>query len=291
MGVFSWYFSLVSFLCYDEAMNITSINEKGIRDINEDRILVDKTKHIFGVFDGASSLVPYTSPEGKTGGYLAASVAADTFANTDLDLEATALKANEQIEKVQFEANIDLSKNVNRFGTTAAVIKINNDTADLLQIGDSIIITIDTKGKAAVPLGYVDQDIIAMRKWRRLADQGAKNLRELVWDDILRQREAANIGYGLLNGDEKLKGHIRTTTIPMDNITVILLLTDGMFLPKADPDASDNWNDYADCYQKSGLTGLFKQVRDTEKSDPTLVTYPRFKLHDDSSGIALDFNT
>jgi serine/threonine protein phosphatase PrpC len=269
--------------------NVTHINKIGIQNINEDRILVDETKHLFGVFDGASSLVSYASPDGKTGGYLAASIVADTFSGSDLNLKATALQANDRIEKVQSEANVDLSNNVNRFGTTAAVVKIRSDTADLLQIGDSIIIVIDTTGNATVPLGYLDHDIIAMRKWRQFADQGAQNIRELVWDDVLKQREVANIGYGALNGDDKLKDHIRTATIPLSNVATILLLTDGMFLPKADPDEDDNWNEYANCYRKSGLVGLFKLVRDTEKDDPTLVKYPRFKLHDDSSGIAVDF--
>jgi len=270
-------------------MNTTSINEIGIRNINEDCILVDETKQIFGVFDGASSLVPYTSPDGKTGGYLAASTAADTFAKSSSGLKTAALEANDQIEKVQSDAGIDLSKNVNRFGTTAAVVKINDNTADLLQVGDSIIIVIDTKGNATVPLGYVDQDIIAMRKWRRLADEGVENIRELVLDDARKQREEANIGYGALNGDALLKDHIRIITLPLDNIATILLLTDGMFLPKADPDAEEKWSEYATYYQQSGLIGLFEVVRSTEKDDPTLTKYPRFKLHDDSSGIALDF--
>jgi serine/threonine protein phosphatase PrpC len=271
-------------------MNVTSLNEIGIRDINEDRILVDETKRVFGVFDGASSLVPYTSPDAKTGGYLAASVAADTFASSDLALKATALQANGRIQKIQSEAGIDLSTNVNRFGTTAAVVKVHDDTAELLQVADSIIIVIDDTGNATVPLGYFDQDAATLRKWRQFADQGKQNLRELVWDDLLRQREAANINYGALNGDERIKNHIHTTTISLENVATILLLTDGMFLPKANPDEDENWNDYVNCYERSGLDGLFKLVRDTEREDPTLVKYPRFKLHDDASGIALDFN-
>jgi serine/threonine protein phosphatase PrpC len=270
-------------------MDVTSINEIGIRSINEDCVLADDTKQVFGVFDGASSLVPYTSPDGKTGGYLAASTAAKAFSKSDYDLKTTALKANDQIEKIQSDAGIDLSKNVNRFGTTAAVVKINNDTVDLLQIGDSIIIIIDIEGNATVPLGYIDQDIIAMRQWRLLADKGVENIREVVMDDVMKQREAANVGYGALNGDPRLEKHILTATLPLDGIASLLLLTDGLFLPKADPDAEEDWSEYAKYYRQSGLTGLCKIVRDTEKDDPTLTKYPRFKLHDDSSGVAVEF--
>lgn len=268
---------------------ITHINEIGIRKINEDRIVVDTTRNVFGVFDGASSVVPYTSLDGKTGGYIAASVAADTFANSNLALDATALLANERLAKVQSDANIDVSKNANRFGTTAAAVKVNDNTIDLLQIGDSIVIVADAAGNATVPLGYYDHDIVAMRKWRRFADEGHQNIRELVWDDIVAQREAANHDYGVLNGDERLKGHLKTTSIALGNIATILILTDGMFLPKADPDSYDNWNAYIDVYRESGLNGLFRHVRDIEDTDPTLTKYPRFKLHDDSSAIAIDF--
>ncbi|NCU38159.1 hypothetical protein EOL96_03850 [Candidatus Saccharibacteria bacterium] len=267
----------------------THINEIGIRKINEDCVVVDETNKIYGVFDGASSIVPYISADGKTGGYIAASIAVSTFMNSALSLKATALKANERIEKIQTDADIDLSKSSNRFGTMAAVVKINKNKASLLQIGDSIAIVIDIEGNATVPLGYFDHDINEMRKWRQFTDQGVQNIRELIWDDIVRTREAANVSYGMLNGDKKLESHIRTITISLDNVATILLLTDGMFLPKTDPDANDNWNDYADCYLKSGLTGLFKLVRDTEDSDPALVKYPRFKLHDDSSAVAIDF--
>jgi hypothetical protein len=62
-----------------------------------------------------------------------------------------------------------------------------------------------------------------------------------------------------------------------------------MFLPKTDPDAEEDWNEYAKYYQQSGISGLFDVVRRTEKDDPTLTKYPRFKLHDDSSAIAIDF--
>ncbi len=80
-------------------------------------------------------------------------------------------------------------------------------------------------------------------------------------------------------------------TILLDEVETILLLTDGMFIPKANPDAEENWNDYAAHYHESGLDGLFRFVRETEASDPSLTVYPRFKLHDDSSAVAIDFSS
>lgn len=263
--------------------------EKGIRDVNEDQILVNRDGLIFGVFDGASSLVPYTSPDNKTGGYIAASTAKRIFSDNSGELGAIVSLANAEINKLHADANIDLTKNVNRFGTTVAVVKIREANADLLQIGDSIIIVINKNGKVSIPLGYNDQDIATMRKWRILADQGETNIRKLVDEDVLKQREAANTTYGLLNGDEKLASQINKTTIPLEDVSHILLLTDGMYIPKANPDAAEDWNQYAEIYLRSGLEGLLKVVRDMEDGDPELIMYPRFKLHDDASGIAIDF--
>ncbi len=153
----------------------------------------------------ASPVVPYTSPDGKTAGYLAAKAASDAFLGASASLEEIALSANERTQEVQVEAGIDTSKIANRFGTTAAVVRINGSTAELLQVGDSIIIVVDVNGNATVPLGYFDHDIVAMRKWRQFADEGVQNIREHVWNEIVRQREAANSEYGVLNGDDRLK--------------------------------------------------------------------------------------
>ncbi len=268
---------------------VTHVNEIGVRAINEDCVLVDETRQVFGVFDGASSLVKYVSPDGKTGGYLAAAAASNAFARNPLDLKKAMLDANTQIETLHAQASIDTSNNVNRFGTMAAVVKIRDEDAELLQIGDCIVIVINTSGDAHVPLGYVDHDIIAMRKWKEFADQGVTNILERVYDDVLRQRKLANVEYGMVNGDPRLQDHIKTTTISLKDVATILILSDGMFLPKASPDADENWNEYAEYYNKSGLVGLLKTVRDIEDSDPTLTKYPRFKLHDDASAVAIDF--
>jgi len=62
-----------------------------------------------------------------------------------------------------------------------------------------------------------------------------------------------------------------------------------MFIPKEDPDGEDDWNYYAQLYKEGGLKRIYSIVRELEKSDPELIKYPRYKLHDDASGVAVDF--
>lgn len=270
-------------------MKITSLSEQGVGATNEDSLLVDTNLNIFGVFDGASSLTGYVTPEGNTGGYLASSLAASAFAEHSSNIIEAAHVANSRIEATQTTAGVNLSKNYNRFGTTAAVVKVNHDTIEILQTGDSVAIVRSADGNVTIPLGYTDQDITTMRKWRKLADEGASNIRDLVNDDVLAQREIANVDYGMLNGDPRAQDHILTTTISKKDITTILLLTDGLYLPKANPDTEEDWAEYMNIFLSSGLEGLYQQVRSKELLDPELIKYPRFKLHDDASGIAIDF--
>jgi serine/threonine protein phosphatase PrpC len=267
---------------------VTKLTHRGVRPLNEDKILADERRGVFGVFDGASSLDSYISADGKTGAYIAAGIAADTFARAGKGLRAKAMEANDNIEKAHEKAGIDIRKNINRFGTTAAVIKIGDNKAELLQIGDSVAVVMYKDGHVAVPLGYHDHDLDIMRQWRNHADNGAKSIRNIVADDVIKLRESANSLYGMLNGDEKVAGFIKTMLIDLKDVAAILLLTDGMYIPKADPEADEDWNYYAKLYRQGGLDRIYKTVRDIEKSDPDLVKYPRYKLHDDASGVAIE---
>ena len=53
-----------------------------------------------------------------------------------------------------------------------------------------------------MPLGYYDQDLEVMKKWRQLANQGVTNLRSILNGEILALRNSANQDYGMLNGDQ-----------------------------------------------------------------------------------------
>lgn len=251
-------------------------------------MLVNETKKIFGVFDGASSLGNYLSLNGKTGAYIASNIASETFAFTDKNLKQTALEANSNIEKIHQEAGIDLGSNINRFGTTAAVVRLRDDKAELLQIGDSVIIFIYKDGHTDVPLGYHDHDLDVMRHWRKLADNGVREIRQSIKNDLLKLREEANSVYGLLNGDSKARSFIKIKTVNIENVATILVLTDGMYIPKENPESDEDWHYIAKLYREGGLDKIYETVRQIEETDPGLIKYPRYKIHDDASGVAID---
>ncbi|TAK89283.1 hypothetical protein EPO04_04295 [Patescibacteria group bacterium] len=270
-------------------MHVTSISHKGIGALNEDRVLINDEAQTYGVFDGVSSLSGYLSPDKKTGGHIASTLAGTVFSSTAYDLKDLALKTNEAIEQAHIEAGLDVTNNAYRFGCTAAVVRINKgNQAELLQIGDSIIICINTDGSVDTPLGYHDHDKEIMRTWRKLADQGVKDIREKVASDMIKLRASANSAYSLLNGDSRLGEMIKTTTISLNKIAAILMLTDGIYLPKENPETAEDWHELVQLYARGGLSEIYDKVRELENSDPELTQYPRYKLHDDASGVAIE---
>jgi serine/threonine protein phosphatase PrpC len=268
---------------------VTSLHETGVRKLNEASLLINEKLSVFGVFDGASSLDKYLSADGKTGAYLASNKAAEVFAGPHTNLAEALQAADQAIDQLHKQSSIDTSDRVNRFSTTVAAVKISEDQAELLQVGDSVIIVIYKDGSAKAPLGYHDHDLEVMRKWRKLADEGQTNIRQLVAEDVIQLRRTGNTEYGTLNGDGAAKKFMQTLILDLKDVASILIITDGMFVPKTDPETGEDWNYYAKLYKEGGLEKIYQTVREIEKSDPELIKYPRYKLHDDASGVAIDF--
>ncbi len=270
-------------------MQIDFIADKGTR--NEDTFVVNAKRGLFAVFDGASSLVPYRDSLGRTGAKIAADIAHDTFISSSDDLLATALQVNQRIDLAHRVADIDTSTPVNRFATTVAAAQFHDKTIDILQNADSLAIVEFLDGSVSVPLGYNDQDLEIMRKWRTLADKGETNIRPLVQKDVEALRNNSNKTFGVLNGDQRAAEWLKTMQVERSRVRSILLITDGLLLPKPDPDAQEDWSLYISVCKKSGLKGLLDMVRKTEDSDPNLTTYPRYKIHDDATGIFVQLTT
>jgi hypothetical protein len=111
----------------------------------------------------------------------------------------------------------------------------------------------------------------------------------MITEDVVQLRRSGNIAYGTLNGDGASSKFMQASTIDLSEVASIVIITDGMFIPKEDPDGEDDWNYYAQLYKEGGLEKIYSVVRELEKSDPELTKYPRYKLHDDASGVAIDF--
>ncbi len=275
-------------------MEIRTLYEKGGGKINEDALIASNP--IFGVFDGASSLVPYVNNQGQTGAYLASHIAKQAFSRDKMSLFRLAIDANWEIERAMVEASIDTSKKTNRWATTAAVIRLNKDSFDWVQIGDSLILVIHRDASSRLLATDYDHDLQTMIKWKKLADKKVENIRAILDPDDQKVTERMNIDYGAMNGEIGAEKFLKFGTEKLDGISHIILFTDGLFFPKEDPEKPDDWEmfvaHFLDGVSVPGAGGLKKVhqlVRALEDSDPNCWKYPRFKQHDDIAAISISF--
>jgi serine/threonine protein phosphatase PrpC len=265
--------------------SIERVYSKGVSKINEDGILIKN--NLFGVFDGAGSLVKFLNKDGKTGGKIASEIARNTFSKNNDSLKNLAIKANNIIREEMEKNKINFLKKENLWGTTAAVVRVKKDFAEFFQIGDSLILVVLKNNKPKLIAKYNDHDKETMIKWKELADKKEKNIWKKINKKIIMVRRKSNVTYGFLNGDKKAIKFFNTGKFRLENVKFIILFTDGLLLPKKDPRRNEDWNKFASIYKKSDLNGLLGYVRSTESADPNCLLYPRFKKHDDIAAIAI----
>jgi len=268
-------------------MKIETLYDNGVGLVNEDSLLVTNT--MFGVFDGASGMEPYTDTEGKTGAAIASSLASAAFTGADKSLLELALDANDAIREAMSSASIDSSRKTALWATSGAVVRIGEETFDWLQIGDCLILVILKDGSYRLLVENYNHDLESLVLWQELAVKDTENIREQLTEQMLKVRNKVNIDYGDLNGYEGVEDFIKHGTASLSDVAHILLFTDGLYLPKEDPRETDDFATFVALYFEGGLQLIQDRVRQEEATDPKCWKYPRFKQYDDIAAVALTF--
>lgn len=263
-----------------------SITHQGSGVMNEDVMIVGK--HTFGLFDGASSLTKYISPEGLTAGKLAADICARGFSDEPHNLLDTAIQANSNLRNAQLDAGIDMSKKEELWSTSASVVRISNTHLDYIKIADSPILVLFEDGTYKKLGEDVEHDLETIRLWQKVGKEGIDPW-ESIQEQAVKTRRLVNITYGSLNGEPEAIAHIQRGNIPLAGVTAVIILSDGLLLPKKDPAQEERWSEFVDLYQSKSLEGIYARVRGLENEDPYALHYPRLKKHDDASAIAIEF--
>lgn len=267
-------------------MEINSIFNPGVSD--EDAILLDD--NIFGVFDGAkANNLEYMSPEGKTGGQLAAEIVCDTFSKNEGSLSELALEATQAIQKAMDSAGVDSSDKANRWNSGAAIVRVNEDTFEWLNVSDCLILVIFNDGSFKLLVTDYDHDERELVAWKKLAERKVKDPRIDLHESFLETRRKANITWSSFNGEEAVMDHLNSGEESLEHVKHIVLLTDGLIIPKKDPTHPDDFDTFVKLFLEGGLKHVLQYVRTIEKADPNCWEYPRFKVHDDITAISLSF--
>ena len=267
--------------------SVETITEKGSADLNEDVILQDN--NIFGVFDGSTSLYSDNLPAGKTGGLIAAQIAAENFRRHPGDLASRAEEANRQIGTAAGSEQLRGKDKHRLWSTSAAVVRIEEGYFEFCQIGDCLIMVVRNDGSFTLltPDSAHDRDTLSL--WKNSHAPAGITIHEHLAEQIRTIRNNMNIFYGVLNGEPEAVHFLRGGRESLDDVQAVLLFTDGLFLPKEDPHQPDNWPHFVELYLAGGLSAIHQQVRSLEQLDPGCRLYPRFKTHDDIAAIAITF--
>ncbi len=269
---------------------ISTLLEKGSGTINEDVILRGKNG-TYGVFDGATSLVQTRYTDGLTGGLLAAQICAQTFGELSEDLSACACQANARIKAEAVATGVNFKCKEELWSTSAAVIRLEDDSFSWCQLGDSHILAVywdNSYRLLSVDPGHDRETLLA---WKRQAATAPGTIMEVMAEEILHVRRGMNINYGVLNGEPEALHFLHCGKESLQGVRNIVIFSDGLLPPRENPAAPIDLDAIVSLYMQGGLTGIREYVRSTELTDIGCRIYPRFKTHDDISAVALSFST
>jgi serine/threonine protein phosphatase PrpC len=266
---------------------ISTLLEKGSALLNEDELLLGK--RTYGVFDGATSLLPGTLKNGQTGGKLAADICKAAFANEERSLESSAMAANCEIHAASSRAGVNFLRKEELWSCSAAVVRMLGNHFDWCQIGDCQILVIKEDGSYTLLGKTPDQDIETLQLWKERANISHESIMKTMSREILEVRRRTNIDFGVFNGESEAINFLRSGSEPLAGVEDILLFSDGLLLPQSDPEALPAWQQFIELYKKGGLQELGTHVRKLQLEDIGCCRYPRFKTHDDISAVALNF--
>lgn len=289
-------------------MKLSTISIKGSSLWNEDSLIVHNNLNVYGVIDGATSLVPFTGTNGETGGCIAARLIAQDVLNVSLeesrefvDLKSLLVKSNQRLRMEMQKFGIDVTNKEAVWSACAVLVSIQTKWIEYAHAGDCMLIVYYEDGTIRVvthdQLAHVDN--LTLSRWSEGVAAGLSS-RDDLWEhtkpQIVLGRQLANTvsGYAVVNGDSEFDNYIEFGRISRMNVKSLLLISDGLYLPKeakAKSPKVDGAAEVAEHVREMGLEGYVKWLIGLEESDPDCLRYPRVKKSDDKTAIYLEFET
>ncbi|WP_321418214.1 protein phosphatase 2C domain-containing protein [uncultured Desulfobacter sp.] len=290
-------------------IEIQTILEKGTAVQNEDFLIMQD--NILGVFDGATSLNGQKFGQERTGGAIASQTAGAVFKKNHFPLNQLACQANDAIMKQMLSNGVDTSRKENLWCTSAAVVRLKDQSLEWIQSGDAVIILIYEDGTHRVLVDREDHDHETLTLWKKLVrthlpetekprgflpinhqaapQQVIDLMRGKLAGQIRKVRSGMNITYGVLNGEKAAETFLNQGEESLDRVAHVLIFTDGLSIPQPEPEPHKDFTDLVKTYLNLGLEGLKQMIRSQEGKDPHCLICPRFKCHDDIAAIAVQF--
>lgn len=297
---------VVSVLAERQAESGERINEDAYVLYEDDNVLVA------AVLDGATCLSSVTgvkSQNEQTGVFAAQTGAKGIEENVIISQSASELlkKANEKISAELLSKGIDAESKSSLELSNAQALAVRIDKAakriSIALLGDAgcIIEYSDGLVQLAMPMDITPEDIEGLSLSQDIAREknlsvkeilSHKDYREKINETMQKGRGRCNQengrGVGVIDGRKNAEKYIKTVELNADEVRRIILLTDGMFLPVEIAGQEPDWKKMAKIIKEGGLEKLYNAVLNEKNSDPNFDKYPRFKKHDDATGILIE---
>lgn len=279
---------------------IETIYSQGTAEDQEDGLCVNLP--LVGVIDGLSAPFHHEMERplfnGMSGGQMVRQeiLKALYSANNDETLEKILLHANKQVGIIQSERGIPLDRADLLAGACIAVARLSQNNIDIIQAGDCFAIWITNKGRIGFTKNQASLHEIEIRETWRIIQQteGIQDRRE-TWVKFheplssLRLRDINQInqstGYGLLNGQALFEKCWQKLTIPLENLKLLILFSDGLLPLRLDP-GNEKFlaKEMIALYKQRSLKGILEETRNFEKKEKE-----RHIEHGEATAIAIEF--
>jgi serine/threonine protein phosphatase PrpC len=283
-------------------LKLTKITRKGSSPWNEDSLVENPSLGMYGVIDGATSLVTFTGKNGETGGYLASRIIADCLSSMmsapgkDFSLSEALLEANRQLRYEMIRHGIHMDRKEELWGACVVLVRIMDDYIEFAQAGDCMLTAEYSDGfiRTITRDQLEHLDSVTRSLWVKGVSEGLM-MREELWSYVKQQivsgRQSANTasGYGVLNGDPELCLYMEFGRINRINLKALLLMSDGLYMPKAHSQPSSDAEEVTRSIISMGLENYSNQLMEVEESDPDCRQYPRVKKSDDKTAVWIEF--
>ncbi|WFB57959.1 protein phosphatase 2C domain-containing protein [Paenibacillus sp. BR1-192] len=281
-------------------MKVQNLSIQGSGIWNEDALIINDQLQIYGVIDGATSLVPFRGSEGETGGRIASQLLKRYFEQISPEekrnLEQLTREAN-RILGVEMQAHDIPTDSKDQLWTAGiAVIRITDHYIEYAQSGDCMIMGAYADGSVRMVtrdhVAHIDYESKLIWEQAVLAGVQSKDqLWELVKPRILKNKEKMNTarGYSVLNGRSDAEDFIEYGKINRIQLEELLLHTDGLYYPEKLVNGGRRTSEEIlfRNIKSRGLNEYADWLVALEHSDPECITYPRFKLSDDKSAVLI----
>lgn len=273
---------------------------------NEDGLLVagHQDSLLLLVVDGVS---PLAKAEIPNGGYLASKHAISSicraYVGGERDPVTLLLCGNNAVREISAELGIDRNDYAQLIACTATLVILDfaSYTMRYAHLGDSALV-IKYRGKEWARITSDKVSRFDNRALNMALEINPENPAEILQDPasepwrILQsnrqyQNAAGGEGYGVLNGCEEamVLPYIETSKQPatLEEIEWFVLLTDGAIIPTHLNDENQQWELLGTPCFPHDIGSYLDNIREAEVKDPLLKEYPRVKMHDDATVVAV----